>query len=67
MPKSIRGVVADEPLERVAEVEQSPGGGGGEVAAPEFEHPKARERQERERRRVAAWPRGDDLERSEEA
>ena len=67
MPKSIRGVVTDEPLERVSEVEQPPGGGGGEVAAPQLEHAKARERQERERRRVAPRPRGDDLERGEEA
>ena len=59
--------MADEPLERVAEVEQSPGGGGGEVAAPQLEHAEAREGQERERRRVAPGPRGEDLERGEEA
>lgn len=67
MPKSIRGIVTDELLEGVAELEQSPGGRGGEVAAPQLEDAQAREGQERERRRVAAGPRGDDLERGEEA
>lgn len=46
MPKSIRGIVADEALEGVSEVEQSPGGGGGEVASPELEHAESREGQE---------------------
>lgn len=60
--------MADEPLEGVAEVEQAPGGGGGEVAAPQLEHAEAREGQEGERCRVAAGaPRGEDLERREEA
>lgn len=46
MPKSIRGIVADELLEGVAEVEQAPGGGGGEVAPTQLEHAQARERHE---------------------
>ena len=62
-----RRIVTDELLEGVSEVEQPPGGGCGEVAAPQLEHAQAREGQERERRRVAAGPRGDDLERGEEA
>lgn len=62
-----RGIVTDEPLQSVAEVEQAPGRGGGEVAPPQLEHAQAREGQERERRGVAAGPRGDDLERGEEA
>ena len=62
-----RRIVTDELLEGVSEVEQPPGGGCGEVAAPQLEHAQAREGQERERRRVAVGPRGDDLERGEEA
>ena len=62
-----RRIVTDELLEGVSEVKQPPGGGCGEVAAPQLEHAQAREGQERERRRVAAGPRGDDLERGEEA
>lgn len=47
MPKSIRGIVTDELLEGVAEVEQAPGGGGGgEVAPTQLEHAQARERHE---------------------
>lgn len=67
MIETHRGIATDELLEGVAEVEQPPGGGGGEVAAPQLEDAQAREGQERERRRVAAGPRGDDLERGEEA
>lgn len=51
----------------MSELEKAPGGRGGEVAAPQLEHAQARERQDRERRGVAAGPRGDDLERGEEA
>jgi hypothetical protein len=67
MRGSHRGIVTDEPLECVAEFEQAPGRGGGEVASPQLEHAQAREGQERERRRVAPGPCGDDLERGEEA
>lgn len=67
MPKSIRRIETDELLEGVSELEKAPGGRGREVAAPQLEHAQARERQDRERRGVAAGPRGDDLERGEEA